>query len=101
VVLVRLASALAGVVSAGLLAIVLVRDVGLNPLNAWTILLGFLAAALLWTRASNGRVLAAWIALLLAMLPALMGGLGLLFLPSLVLLPLAAALRAGSDIQPS
>ena len=85
----------------GLLAIVLVRDVGLNPLNGWTTLLGLLAASLLWTPANDGRLLAAWIALLLAMIPALVGGLGLLFLPSLVLVPLAAAFRAGSDIQPS
>lgn len=79
----------------------LVRDVGLNPMNGWTILLGFFAAGLLWARPGNGCLLAAWIALLLAMLPALIGGLGLLFLPSLVLVPLAAALRAGSNMQPS
>jgi len=80
---------------------VLVRDVGLNPLNVWTILLGFLAAALLWTRPGNGRLLPAWIALMLAMLPALVGGLGLLFLPSLALVALAAALRVGSNTLPT
>jgi len=35
------------------------------------------------------------------MLPALVGGLGMLFLPSLALAALAAALRVGSDTQPS
>ena len=60
-----------------------------------------LAAALLWAQPGNGHLLAAWIALVLAMLPALVGGLGMLFLPSLAPAALAAALRVGSDTQPS
>jgi hypothetical protein len=70
-------------------------------MNGWTIVLGLLAAALLWAQPGNGRLLAAWIALVLAMLPALVGGLGMLFLASLALVALAAALRVGSETQPS
>ena len=98
-VLLRLAGALAGAVSAVLLITGLVRDVGLNLLNGWTIVLGFLAAGLLVARAGRGRVLAAWIILVLAMAPALIGGLGLLYLPSLILATLGAAVRSGSRLQ--
>jgi hypothetical protein len=101
VVLVRLAGALAGAVSAVLLVTVLVRDVGLNLLNGWTIVLGFLAAGLLVARAGRGHLLVAWIMLALAMAPALIGGLGLLYLPPLVLVTLGAALRSGSRLQAS
>jgi hypothetical protein len=85
VVMVRLAGGLATLVSGLLLVIVLVRDVGLNPLNGWTIFLGFLAAGLLLGRSDGASVFAACVVLLLAMIPALIGGLGLLYLPALVL----------------
>jgi hypothetical protein len=81
VVLVRLAGALAGAVSAVLLVTVLVRGAGPNLLNGWTIVLGFLATGLRVARAGRGHLLAAWIILVLAMAPALIGGLGLLYLP--------------------
>lgn len=60
---------------------VLVRDVGINVLNGWSISLG-LAAALLSFKALERPVagLAAITLLILAMLPALLGGMGLLFL---------------------
>ena len=83
--LIRLAGVLAGVVSAALLVVVLVRDVGLNALNGWTILLGFVAAGILLARADRRSLFAAWIILFLAMVPALIGGIGLLYVPSLVL----------------
>lgn len=63
--------------------VVLVRDVGLNPLSVWTILLGFVAATLL-LRSPRSPDLACLL-LLAAMLPAMIGGFGLLYLPSLVL----------------
>ncbi|HEV2109330.1 MAG TPA: hypothetical protein VGR16_13805 [Thermomicrobiales bacterium] len=72
-------------VSGVLLVVVLVRDVGLNPLNGWTILLGFLAAVLFLRRADRASAFVASLLLLLALLPALIGGLGLLYVPSLVL----------------
>jgi hypothetical protein len=101
VVLARLAGTLAGAVSAALLVTVLVQDVGFNVLNGWTIVLGFLTAGLLLARAGRGALLAAWIILVLAMAPTLVGGLGLLYLPSLVLVALGAALRSGSRVQAS
>lgn len=87
---------LAVVVSALLLGIVLVRDVGLNPLNGWTVVLGLAGGAVAMTGTRARSVLAAWVMVLLAALPALVGGLGLLFLPSLALLPLGAI--RGSDV---
>lgn len=83
--MVRLAGGLATLVSGLLLVIVLVRDVGLNLLNGWTIFLGFLAAGLLLGRSDRASVFAACLALLLALTPALIGGLGLLYVPALVL----------------
>jgi len=92
----RLAAALAAAVSAALLVTVLLRDIGLNPLNVWTIVLGLLASGLLAVPGTRGHLLAPWIILVLAMVPALIGGLGILYLPSLVMITLVAALRVGS-----
>lgn len=95
----------AGVLAAGvsgvLLVAVLVRDVGLNPLNGWTILLGFLGAGLLLGRSDRASALGASLLLLLALLPALIGGLGLLYVPSLVLGMVAGAGRAGQRSEAS
>jgi hypothetical protein len=85
VLIVRVAGALATLASSGLVVVVVVRDVGLNPLNGWTIVLGFFAAGLLLGRADRASAFVACILLLLAMLPSLIGGLGLLYLPALVL----------------
>ena len=95
----RVAGALAAFVSGGLAVVVFVRDVGLNALNGWTILLGFFAAGLFLARSDRASVFAACILLLLAMLPALIGGLGLLFLPALVL----GAIGAGQarEVRPT
>ena len=86
----RVAGALAAAASAALLVTVLVRDVGLNVLNGWTIALGILAAGLLLSRRAPGTDVLAVGALVVAMVPALIGGLGLLYLPSLVLATNAA-----------
>ena len=83
--MVRVAGALAAFVSSGLVVVVIVRDVGFNPLNGWTIVLGFFAAGLFLARSDRASVVAACILLMLAMLPALIGGVGLLYLPALVL----------------
>ncbi len=84
-----IARKVAGIVAAGvsglLLVVVLVRDVGLNPLNGRTILLGFLGAGLFLRRSDRASAFGASLLLLLALLPALLGGLGLLYVPSLVL----------------
>ena len=79
--LVRLAGVSAAVVSLALWTIVLVRNVDINVLNGWSISLG-LAAAFLSFKAVERRTagLTAITLLVLAMLPALFGGLGLLFL---------------------
>ncbi len=81
----KVAGILAAGVSGLLLVVVLVRDVGLNPLNGWTILLGFLGAGLFLRRSDRASAFGASLLLLLALLPALIGGLGLLYVPSLVL----------------
>lgn len=80
------AGVLAAGVSALLLVVVVVRDqVSLNPLNGWTILLGFLAAWLFLTRSDSASSFAASLLLVLGLVPALIGGLGLLYVPSVVL----------------
>lgn len=77
---------LAVAVSSALLVFVLARPVGLNPLNSWTVLLGIIGGLVAVRRpVGTGRWLAALI-LILALFPALPGGLGLLYLPSLALL---------------
>ncbi|HEV2070728.1 MAG TPA: hypothetical protein VGR26_13125 [Acidimicrobiales bacterium] len=81
----KVAGTLAAGVSGVLLVVVLVRDVGLNPLNGWTILLGFLGAVLFLRRSDRASAFGASLLLFLALLPALIGGLGLLYVPSLVL----------------
>ena len=88
---------LAVAASALLLVIVLVRDVGLNPANGWTITLGFIGGAMAIARAGSVSVLAAWFLVLLASLPALIGGVGLLFVPSLVLLPFGRHRTYGTE----
>ncbi len=78
----------AGVLAAGVsgvLLVVLVRDVGLNPLNGWTILLGFLGGGLFLRRSDRASAFGASLLLLLGLAPALIGGLGLLYVPSVVL----------------
>ncbi len=87
-------------VSGLLLVVVLVRDhVVLNPLNGWTILLGFLGAGLLLGRSDRASALGSSV-LLLALLPALIGGLGLLYLPPLVL-GLVVKAGGGSEALPN
>jgi hypothetical protein len=80
-----------------LLVVVLYRDVGLNALNGWTILLGLLAGTALITRPDDGRTASvAAVVLLLAILPALVGGLGLLYSPSVALALAARSQLCGS-----
>lgn len=79
---------LAIVVSVALLVIVLARDVGLNPLNGWTIGLGLLGGAVAIRAATVTDRVAATVIVLLAAVPALLGGMGLLYVPSLALIPL-------------
>jgi hypothetical protein len=79
--LIRLGAVASAVVSLGLLVVVLVRDVGLNALNGWTIAVGIVASVLALLAPSRPVfVLAALVLAVLAMLPALIGGLGLLYL---------------------
>ena len=79
--LIRLGAVASVVVSLGLLVLVLVRDVGLNALNGWTIALGIAASVLGLVAPSRPVFVLVAIALaVLAMLPALIGGLGLLYL---------------------
>ncbi len=67
-------------VSVALLVIVLARDVGLNPWNGWTIGLGLGGGAVAVKATSLTERGAAAMLLLLGMLPALVGGFGLLYL---------------------
>jgi hypothetical protein len=75
-------------VSVALLVIVLVRDVGLNPFNGWTIGLGLIGGAVAIRAATVTETVVATVIVLLATVPALLGGMGLLYVPSLVLIPL-------------
>jgi len=85
--LIRLGAAATAAVSFGLWAVVLVRDVGLNPFNGWTIALGIAAAfPALLAPARPVAVFGSITMIVLAMLPALFGGLGLLYLLPIVLL---------------
>jgi hypothetical protein len=72
-------------VSALLLLWVALSDVGFNVLNFWTIALCAFAGVLAW------EVRPGWAVGLLAMgaAPALIGGIGFLYLPSLLLVGLA------------
>ena len=79
---------LAILVSVALLVIVLVRDVGCNPFNGWTIGLGLLGGAVAIRAATVTERVAATVIVLLATVPAVLGGMGLLYVPSLVLIPL-------------
>ncbi len=88
---VRFAGILAIAVSVGLLIMVLWRDVGLNALNGFTIVLGALGGALgIRNRRKPAAVFGAGLILLVAAAPALFGGMGLLFFPSILLMWFAA-----------
>lgn len=67
-------------ISGGLAVMVLVRDVGINVWNGWSIVVG-LMAGLLAVTASRRRVfvVGAIVLTVAAMLPALTGGLGLFY----------------------
>ncbi|MDP9070936.1 MAG: hypothetical protein M3N68_06585 [Actinomycetota bacterium] len=84
--LVRLAGWLAIEASVALLAVVVIRDVGLNAVNGWTISLGATGGVVAVRRSNPIWVLVAWFLIFIAMLPAAFGGLGLLYIPSLALL---------------
>lgn len=73
-------------VSVALLGVVLVRDVGLNVLNGWTILQAAAGGLIAITDDGRAARLTAFALVLLAALPALVGGVALLYLPSLVLI---------------
>lgn len=82
----KVAGIWAASISGVLLVVVVVRDhVSLNPVNGWTILLGFLGAGLFLRRSDRASALVASLLLLLGLGPALIGGLGLLYVPSVVL----------------
>lgn len=80
-------------VSTGLLVVVLLRDVGLNALNGWTILLGLAAGVAVLLRPERRVAATSLVLVVSAMLPALVGGLGLLFVPAVVLLALGCPPR--------
>ncbi len=73
-------------ISGVLLVVVLVRDhVSVNPANGWTILLGLLGAGLFLGRSDRASAFGASLLLLLGLAPALIGGIGLFYVPSVVL----------------
>ena len=79
---------LAILVSAGLLISLAIRGVGYNALNMWTIVVAIVAGwlAIRGGRREDGAGLGwAVVLLLLAILPAVFGWAGLLYLPSLFL----------------
>jgi hypothetical protein len=78
--------ALALVVSAGLAVWVVVRGVGLNPFVAWTLLVASVAGLLAMWRQTRPVLLLAAGLLVLAALPAMFAGVGLVYLPSVLLL---------------
>jgi len=73
-------------VSAALLGVVLVRDLGFNILNGWTMVAGTVGGLIAVARRQPSALGVAFGLVLLATLPALYGGLGLLYLPALVLI---------------
>lgn len=89
--LTRLGGHLAVLVSIVLAVIVLSRDAGPNWLNGSTIVLGAAGGVLAVVAVNRLQLAAAWVVMLLAMAPALIGGLGLLYVPSLILLPIGRA----------
>jgi hypothetical protein len=99
--LVKLGGALALAAALALALVVVVRDVGLNVLNLTTVLGAILAGLLLsalpprtWT------LVVAEVPLLVAALPAMIGGLGLLLVPSIVLVCAALLLRPWARKEP-
>jgi hypothetical protein len=72
-------------VSLALLGVVLVRHVGLNAFNGWTIFVGIAGGVIAITCRQAAALVLAFGLVLVAMLPAMFGGLGLLYLPSLLL----------------
>lgn len=75
---------LALVFSVGLAFAVVIRDVAFNPLNLWTIVGGALGGAIVVASPGHARLAAVIVAVAAA--PALIGGLGLLYAPSVILL---------------
>jgi hypothetical protein len=73
-------------VSVVLLGVVLVRPVGLNAANGWTIALGLIGGGVAARASTRREVLISIALLVLAAVPAMFGGTGLLFVPSIVVL---------------
>ena len=67
------------------------RDVDVNAANLWTLLLGAAGGLLAVLATSKGPLTGATVAITLAALPALVGWVGWLFLPSLGLLVFSLA----------
>ena len=86
----RVAAVLALVVSLALVAVVVVRDVGFNVLNGWTIVLGLVGCVVLARAQNRVDLLVGAVVLSLGLTPALLGGFGLLYLPSVGLTVVAA-----------
>lgn len=82
----RIGGWLAVGVSVFLLGFVFGRDVGLNVLNGWTIAAGAAGGLMAVARPRPAALFGAEALLVLAMLPAMVGGLGLLYVPSLILI---------------
>ena len=84
----------AGATSLGLLLVVLARPrVGLNPLSGWTIVVG-LTGAVFGARSGRRTLGTAVLLVAAAALPALVGGLGLLYAPALLLLCLSGVVAS-------
>jgi hypothetical protein len=92
--LIAVGTILAILVSIGLTLTVLFRDVGLNPLNLFTIVVAAVAPLLAFLKSDSVPMLTLADGLLiLALLPTLIGGVWLLYFPSLILLIVATMWR--------
>jgi len=80
---------------------VLVRGVGVNALNGWTIALGLVSAVVLIRAERFTDAIAGAALLVIAATPALIGGMGLLYVPSVGFAAVGAAKSRGAASQPS
>lgn len=85
-------------VSSLLLVSLVARGVELNILSGWTIMMGIAGGVVALKAVSRLSLLVAGMSFVLAMLPAMIGGVGFLYVPSLVLV-VAPAIGAGARSQ--
>ena len=94
----RVGSVLVLCISVVLTVTVLFRDVGLNWLNGFTIVFGLASAYVAWRRPDHPpTILLAVLLVVIAALPAALGGVAFLFVPSLLMWLTAAAMSVRSS----